>query len=78
MNEAPLLVLLVFLFGPRETLWPISSSRLRFSASAMACIVNIEGAFMAPPVSYTHLDVYKRQMIAWPVRLPVLLISSRL
>ena len=38
---------------------PIASTRLRFSSSPLT--------ISRPPVSYTHLDVYKRQVldVAW-------------
>ena len=46
--------------------WQLSDAQLRFYPVGLA--VAVFGAFAAvghAPVSYTHLDVYKRQLFAW-------------
>ena len=36
----------------------------------LVVVSGIDGQFIAAPVSYTHLDVYKRQTLFWGTELP--------
>ena len=44
-----------------ERKFPISELRLFGSARSAGKVINYEGQDIVVPVSYTHLDVYKRQ-----------------